>query len=135
MTTSRADYGHLFWPLHNIDAHPDPQLQLIVMSAHLSATFDLPCVDVSLRQRGHTRAANNILHTRATPVNIVRQTRRACEASFVEAARQTVNPYGDGQASARIFDRLAGAPDPEILLHSRALPLHEHLCAFRQGRW
>ena len=39
VTTSRADYSHLYWPLKEIVAHPDLELHLIVMGAHLSASF------------------------------------------------------------------------------------------------
>jgi UDP-N-acetylglucosamine 2-epimerase (non-hydrolysing)/GDP/UDP-N,N'-diacetylbacillosamine 2-epimerase (hydrolysing) len=39
VTTSRADYSHLYWPLHDLNAHPDVQLQLIVLGAHLSPEF------------------------------------------------------------------------------------------------
>ena len=39
ITTSRADYGHLFWPIRDLAAHPDVDLQLIVLGAHLSPEF------------------------------------------------------------------------------------------------
>jgi UDP-hydrolysing UDP-N-acetyl-D-glucosamine 2-epimerase len=39
ITTSRADYGHLFWPLQALAAHPGVQLELIAMGAHLSPEF------------------------------------------------------------------------------------------------
>src|ERR1035437_5829620 len=39
VTTSRADYSHLYWPLHDLSRHPDVDLQLIVMGAHLSPEF------------------------------------------------------------------------------------------------
>ena len=39
VTTSRADYGHLYWPMRQISAHPDLDLRLIVTGAHLSAVF------------------------------------------------------------------------------------------------
>jgi UDP-N-acetylglucosamine 2-epimerase (non-hydrolysing)/GDP/UDP-N,N'-diacetylbacillosamine 2-epimerase (hydrolysing) len=39
VTTSRADYGHLFWPLRELAAHPEVQLELIAMGAHLSPEF------------------------------------------------------------------------------------------------
>jgi UDP-hydrolysing UDP-N-acetyl-D-glucosamine 2-epimerase len=39
VTTSRADYGHLYWPLHDLFAHPQVDLKLIVLGAHLSAEF------------------------------------------------------------------------------------------------
>jgi UDP-hydrolysing UDP-N-acetyl-D-glucosamine 2-epimerase len=39
VTSSRADYSHLYWPLHDLAAHPDVDLQLIVMGPHLSPAF------------------------------------------------------------------------------------------------
>jgi UDP-hydrolysing UDP-N-acetyl-D-glucosamine 2-epimerase len=39
VTTSRADYSHLYWPLRALDAHPDVDLKLIVLASHLSPEF------------------------------------------------------------------------------------------------
>jgi UDP-hydrolysing UDP-N-acetyl-D-glucosamine 2-epimerase len=39
VTTSRADYGHLYWPLKELSARADVQLELIAMGAHLSPEF------------------------------------------------------------------------------------------------
>ena len=39
VTTSRADYSHLYWPLHDLAAHPEVDLKLIVLAAHLSPQF------------------------------------------------------------------------------------------------
>jgi UDP-hydrolysing UDP-N-acetyl-D-glucosamine 2-epimerase len=39
VTTSRADYSHLYWPLRRLSAHPDVDLKIIVMGAHLSPEF------------------------------------------------------------------------------------------------
>jgi UDP-hydrolysing UDP-N-acetyl-D-glucosamine 2-epimerase len=39
VTSSRADYSHLYWPLHDLAAHPEVDLQLIVMGPHLSPAF------------------------------------------------------------------------------------------------
>jgi UDP-hydrolysing UDP-N-acetyl-D-glucosamine 2-epimerase len=39
VTTSRADYGHLYWPLRDLSAHPEVELQLVVMGPHLSPEF------------------------------------------------------------------------------------------------
>jgi UDP-hydrolysing UDP-N-acetyl-D-glucosamine 2-epimerase len=39
VTSSRADYSHLYWPLRELQAHPHVDLRLIVMGAHLSAEF------------------------------------------------------------------------------------------------
>lgn len=39
VTTSRADYGHLYWVLRELQSHPEIDLRLIVMGAHLSPEF------------------------------------------------------------------------------------------------
>src|SRR5450432_3766568 len=39
VTTSRADYSHLYWPLHDLARHPDVELKLIAMGSHLSPEF------------------------------------------------------------------------------------------------
>ncbi len=39
VTSSRADYSHLYWPLHDLAQHEDVDLKLIVLSAHLSPQF------------------------------------------------------------------------------------------------
>jgi UDP-hydrolysing UDP-N-acetyl-D-glucosamine 2-epimerase len=39
VSTSRADYSHLYWPLRELADHPDVELQLIAMGAHLSPEF------------------------------------------------------------------------------------------------
>jgi hypothetical protein len=36
VTTSRADYSHLYWPLRDLAAHPGVDLRLIVLGSHLS---------------------------------------------------------------------------------------------------
>jgi UDP-hydrolysing UDP-N-acetyl-D-glucosamine 2-epimerase len=39
VTTSRADYGHLYWPLRELDAHPDVDLGIFALGPHLSPEF------------------------------------------------------------------------------------------------
>lgn len=39
VTSSRADYSHLYWPLYDLAAHPEVELQLIAMGPHLSPAF------------------------------------------------------------------------------------------------
>jgi UDP-hydrolysing UDP-N-acetyl-D-glucosamine 2-epimerase len=41
VTTSRADYSHLYWPLKQLAAHPGIDLKLIVLASHLSPEFGL----------------------------------------------------------------------------------------------
>src|ERR1022692_4611898 len=46
ITTSRADYSHLYWPLRELAAHPDVDLKLIVMGSHLSPEFGLSAREI-----------------------------------------------------------------------------------------
>jgi UDP-hydrolysing UDP-N-acetyl-D-glucosamine 2-epimerase len=39
ITTSRADYGHLYWPLRDLADNDDVDLKLIVLGSHLSPEF------------------------------------------------------------------------------------------------
>ncbi len=39
ITTSRADYSHLYWPLRELSTHPGIELGVWVMGAHLSPEF------------------------------------------------------------------------------------------------
>ncbi|MGB8321627.1 MAG: UDP-N-acetylglucosamine 2-epimerase [Candidatus Acidiferrum sp.] len=39
VTTSRADYGHLYWPLRDLYSRDDVDLQLVVLGSHLSPEF------------------------------------------------------------------------------------------------
>lgn len=39
VTTSRADYGHLYWPLKELSLHTDVDLRIIAVAAHLSPEF------------------------------------------------------------------------------------------------
>src|ERR1019366_6276289 len=39
VTTSRADYSHLYWPLRELAAHPDVELGLFALGAHLVPEF------------------------------------------------------------------------------------------------
>jgi len=39
VTTSRADYSHLYWVLKDLEAHPQVDLKVIVLAAHLSPEF------------------------------------------------------------------------------------------------
>jgi UDP-N-acetylglucosamine 2-epimerase (non-hydrolysing)/GDP/UDP-N,N'-diacetylbacillosamine 2-epimerase (hydrolysing) len=46
VTSSRADYSHLYWPLRALGEHPDVELKLIVMGAHLSPEFGLTVAEI-----------------------------------------------------------------------------------------
>ncbi len=46
ITTSRADYSHLYWPLRDLSAHPLVELKLIVLGSHLSPEFGLTAREI-----------------------------------------------------------------------------------------
>ena len=46
ITTSRADYSHLYWPLRELAGHSDVDLKLIVMGSHLSPEFGLSAQEI-----------------------------------------------------------------------------------------
>ncbi|HYL68478.1 MAG TPA: UDP-N-acetylglucosamine 2-epimerase, partial [Candidatus Limnocylindria bacterium] len=39
VTTSRADYSHLYWPLRDLSAHKSVDLRIIALGSHLSPEF------------------------------------------------------------------------------------------------
>ncbi len=39
ITTSRADYSHLYWPFRELSAHPDVDLKILALGSHLSPEF------------------------------------------------------------------------------------------------
>jgi UDP-hydrolysing UDP-N-acetyl-D-glucosamine 2-epimerase len=39
ITSSRADYSHLYWPLRDLAAHPEVDLRLIALGPHLSPEY------------------------------------------------------------------------------------------------
>jgi UDP-hydrolysing UDP-N-acetyl-D-glucosamine 2-epimerase len=41
ITTSRADYSHLYWPLRDLSARDDVDLQILALGSHLSPEFGL----------------------------------------------------------------------------------------------
>src|ERR1051326_4073266 len=55
ITTSRADYSHLYWPLRLLAADARVDLKLIVMAAHLSPEFGATVTQVE--QDGFALAA------------------------------------------------------------------------------
>ena len=52
VTTSRADYSHLYWPLRELAAHPHLDLKLIALGPHLSPEFG--CTVTEIERDGFT---------------------------------------------------------------------------------
>jgi UDP-hydrolysing UDP-N-acetyl-D-glucosamine 2-epimerase len=56
VTTSRADYSHLYWPLRELAAHPGVELGVFALGPHLSPEFGMTVAEIerdgfSLRAR------------------------------------------------------------------------------------
>jgi hypothetical protein len=92
VTTSRADYGHLCWPLRRIAAREEVRLKLIVLDAHLRALID---------------------RTRAFAAG------RPGAYAFVNLGALTC--WSLRHASDRVVDALATVPLTESLLVKRAV--------------
>jgi len=46
VTTSRADYNHLYWPLRRLSDRADVNLKLIVLGSHLSREFGQTAAEI-----------------------------------------------------------------------------------------
>ncbi len=46
VTTSRADYGHLYWPLRELASRPELELGVFVLGPHLSPQFGLTVSEI-----------------------------------------------------------------------------------------
>lgn len=78
-------------------------------------SFELPCINIGRRQQGRLQAKNviNVDHDEA---EILKALGRALKPEFRRSLHGLKNPYGDGHASERIVDILAGCTIDEKLL-------------------
>jgi UDP-hydrolysing UDP-N-acetyl-D-glucosamine 2-epimerase len=74
-------------------------------------SLDTPSVDIGDRQKGRERAAS-VFHAAPERHAIT----GAIAAALGRGRQPTVSPYGDGEASRRIADTIAGVPDFHALL-------------------
>lgn len=81
-------------------------------------TFRIPTVNIGDRQRGRLRASSVIDCVPERDAIVA-----AIEEAFVRDCRGVVNPYGDGNASARIVAALAAIDDWKALLVKRFVPI------------
>lgn len=79
-------------------------------------SFELPVVNIGIRQKGRTRAAN-VIDVGGTRAEIRAGIDRALDPAFRSKLKGLVNPYGDGQAARRIADRLVSVELGPRLLH------------------
>lgn len=89
-----------------------------------AAAFEVPAVDIGIRQRGRLRG-DNVLHAEEGFTSISDALERALDPFFRAGLRGMVNPYGDGSAAARIAQVVAAAvghPTPKRFVDQRAVP-------------
>lgn len=84
-----------------------------------AASFDLPVVNIGMRQQGRERA-RNILDVDADEQVILSGIRKALDAGFREGLRGMTNPYGNGTAAKTIARVLAEAPLEQLLMKQPA---------------
>jgi UDP-hydrolysing UDP-N-acetyl-D-glucosamine 2-epimerase len=74
-----------------------------------AASFELPVVDVGIRQRGRLRT-QNVVSVVGGRTEIREAIQRAVDPAFRRSLEGLANPYGDGRASARIAEVVATTP-------------------------
>jgi UDP-hydrolysing UDP-N-acetyl-D-glucosamine 2-epimerase len=80
-----------------------------------AASFELPVVNVGMRQRGRERS-RNVLDAEATADSILDCVETARSEKFRQSLQGMENVYGDGHAAGRIAAVLASVPLNEELL-------------------
>src|SRR3984957_12144776 len=87
-----------------------------------AASFELPVVNVGVRQQGRERAGN-IIDVAADAGAIREGIRKATMADFRQSLIGLKNPYGDGFAAETIVRVLSSLSGPERLLMKQHAPL------------
>ena len=83
-----------------------------------AASFELPVVDVGLRQRGREHG-QNVTHVACDRSLILRAIEQATEPDFRASLNGLSNPYGDGYSAKRIVDVLRSATLDDRLIIKR----------------
>lgn len=83
-----------------------------------AASFKLPVVNIGSRQDGRVRA-QNIIDVKYEREDILRGVRMAIEPQFRAGLKDIVNPYGRGDATKSILERLKTVPLDDKLLFKR----------------
>ena len=86
-----------------------------------STSFDVPAVNVGIRQQGREHAAN-VIDVPAERKAIRRAIDHALSPGFRRSIQGLENPYGDGEAAKIISDVLLKTPLGKKLLFKRAAP-------------
>lgn len=87
-----------------------------------TASFQLPTVNVGMRQQGRERT-RNVLDTAADKSSILKTIEIARTTEFRQSLAGMANPYGDGHASEKIVQVLTSVPLGPDLMVKRHSPL------------
>jgi UDP-N-acetylglucosamine 2-epimerase (non-hydrolysing)/GDP/UDP-N,N'-diacetylbacillosamine 2-epimerase (hydrolysing) len=82
-------------------------------------SFCLPTVNIGQRQQGREQA-RNVLNANPDPVSILRQIRTAQSIEFRRSLQGMANPYGEGNAAAKIVQVLTSVTLSPGLLRKRS---------------
>jgi UDP-N-acetylglucosamine 2-epimerase (non-hydrolysing)/GDP/UDP-N,N'-diacetylbacillosamine 2-epimerase (hydrolysing) len=94
-----------------------------------TASFQLPTVNVGMRQQGRERA-RNVLDAAADKSSILKAIDIARTAEFRQSLAGMANPYGDGHASEKIVQVLTTVPlTPELLVKRHGPLMNSEDCA------
>lgn len=88
-------------------------------------SFELPVVNIGSRQDGAIKAAN-VIDVGYSAMEILKGIRRATGQEFRTGLRGLRNPYGDGDAGARIAATLRDIPLDDHLLRKKFIDLPAH---------
>lgn len=78
-------------------------------------SFALPCVNIGRRQKGRLQCAN-VINVEHNKTQIMEAVQRAISPQFRKSIAGIVNPNGDGHASERIVEILAGCAIDEQMV-------------------
>ncbi|WP_105170232.1 UDP-N-acetylglucosamine 2-epimerase [Pseudoalteromonas sp. T1lg24] len=81
-------------------------------------SFCLPTINVGLRQKGREQA-KNIIDVKADKKAISNAITQALSSEFRESIKDTINPYGNGDASVIIRDVIKSLPERDVLLFKK----------------
>jgi UDP-N-acetylglucosamine 2-epimerase (non-hydrolysing)/GDP/UDP-N,N'-diacetylbacillosamine 2-epimerase (hydrolysing) len=96
-----------------------------------TASFQLPTVNIGMRQQGRERA-RNVLDAAADKTSILKTITIARTAEFRQSLADLANPYGDGHASEKIVQVLTTVPlTPDLLVKRHSSLMSSADCAVR----
>ena len=121
-----ADTSPSAWVVENLGL--ESYLSMMVLAAAIvgnsssgileAASFELPAVNIGIRQTGRVRA-RNVIDVGNSREAILSGIKQATDRKFRDSLRGLTNPYATGYAVPRILEKLKNVEIDERLLHKR----------------